>query len=95
MTARTRSNDQGMIFFLVAVGSLTDFALQGFFGSSPSSAAAPRMLERTSKAMLLDIALTAAAYAMHWHRAREHAQQQAAAEQTLIHLQAAYAPDRS
>ncbi|MEW1872031.1 mobilization protein [Streptomyces caelestis] len=42
-------------------------------------------------AMLLDIALTAVAYAMHWHRTRQHAQQQAAAEQTLIHLQAAYA----
>jgi hypothetical protein len=38
-----------MIFFLVAVGSLTDFALQGFFGSSPSSTAEPRMLERMSK----------------------------------------------
>ncbi|WP_067057761.1 hypothetical protein [Streptomyces sp. FXJ1.172] len=38
-----------MIFFLVAVGSLTDFALQGFFGSSPSSTAVPRMLERMSK----------------------------------------------
>ncbi|EKX62221.1 relaxase family protein [Streptomyces ipomoeae] len=42
-------------------------------------------------AMLLDVALTAVAYAMHWHRTRQHAQQQAAAEQTLIHLQAAYA----
>jgi hypothetical protein len=41
-------------------------------------------------AMLLDVALTAVAYAMHWHRTRQHAQQQAAAEQTLIHLQAAY-----
>ncbi|MDX3760016.1 mobilization protein [Streptomyces sp. AK02-04a] len=41
-------------------------------------------------AMLLDVALTVVAYAMHWHRAREHAQQQAAAEQTLVHLQAAY-----
>ncbi|MFE9029069.1 mobilization protein [Streptomyces iakyrus] len=42
-------------------------------------------------AMLLDVALTAVAYAMHWHRIRQHAQQQAAAEQTLIRLQAAYA----
>ncbi|WP_149830115.1 relaxase/mobilization nuclease domain-containing protein [Streptomyces tailanensis] len=42
-------------------------------------------------AMLLDVALTAVAYAMHWHRTRQHAQQQAAAEQTLIHLQAVYA----
>jgi hypothetical protein len=41
--------------------------------------------------MLLDVALTAVAYAMHWHRTRQHAQQQAAAEQTLIHLQAVYA----
>jgi hypothetical protein len=37
MTARTRSRDQGAIFFLVAVGSLTDFDLHGFFGSSPES----------------------------------------------------------
>ncbi|MFB6847939.1 mobilization protein [Streptomyces sp. NPDC056373] len=42
-------------------------------------------------AMLQDVALTAVAYAMHWHRTRQHAQQQAAAEQALIHLQAAYA----
>ncbi|GHI05788.1 hypothetical protein Scel_41090 [Streptomyces cellostaticus] len=41
--------------------------------------------------MLIDAALTAVACAMHWHRTRQHAQQQAAAEQTLIHLQAAYA----
>ena len=41
--------------------------------------------------MLLDVALTAVVYAMHWHRTRDHAQQQAAAEQTLIHLRAAYA----
>ncbi|MFG3289413.1 relaxase/mobilization nuclease domain-containing protein [Streptomyces sp. NPDC048179] len=44
----------------------------------------------TGLAMLLDVALTAVAYAMHWHRTRQHIQQQAAAEQTLIHLQAAY-----
>ncbi|MFE0676998.1 mobilization protein [Streptomyces sp. NPDC058867] len=42
-------------------------------------------------AMLIDAALTAVAYAVHWHRVRQHAQQHAAAEQTLIHLQAAYA----
>ncbi|WP_406169093.1 mobilization protein [Streptomyces canus] len=41
--------------------------------------------------MLLDAALTAVAYAMHWHRTRQHAQQEAAAEQTLVHLQAVYA----
>jgi hypothetical protein len=41
-------------------------------------------------AMLLDAALTAVAYAMHWHRTRQHAQQEAAAEQALVHLQAAY-----
>ncbi|MFG2366430.1 hypothetical protein ACGFY3_33130 [Streptomyces mirabilis] len=42
-------------------------------------------------AMLLDATLTAVAYAMHWHRTRQHAQQEAAAEQALVHLQAAYA----
>ncbi|MFF8868597.1 relaxase family protein [Streptomyces massasporeus] len=42
-------------------------------------------------AMLLDVALTAVAFAMHWHRIRQHAQQEAAAEQALLHLQAAYA----
>ncbi|MFR9789766.1 mobilization protein [Streptomyces sp. MB22_4] len=42
-------------------------------------------------AMLLDVALTAVAYAMHWHRTRQHAQQEAAAEQALVHLQVAYA----
>jgi hypothetical protein len=41
--------------------------------------------------MLLDVALTAVAYAIHWHRTRQHAQQEAAAEQALVHLQAAYA----
>ncbi|OEV30451.1 mobilization protein [Streptomyces nanshensis] len=43
-------------------------------------------------AMLIDAALIAVAYAMHWHRTHQHAQQQAAARQTLHHLQAAY-PD--
>lgn len=42
-------------------------------------------------AMLLDAALTAVAFAIHWHRTRQHAQQEAAAEQTLLHLQVAYA----
>ncbi|WP_411130239.1 relaxase/mobilization nuclease domain-containing protein [Streptomyces sp. x-19] len=42
-------------------------------------------------AMLLDTMLTAAAYAMHWHRTRQHAQQEAAAQQALVHLQTAYA----
>ncbi|SCF93349.1 hypothetical protein GA0115259_1050912 [Streptomyces sp. MnatMP-M17] len=41
--------------------------------------------------MLLDVSLTAVAYAMHWHRTRQNVQQQAAAEQTLIHLQTSYA----
>ncbi|MEV8070843.1 mobilization protein [Streptomyces sp. NPDC085995] len=39
-------------------------------------------------AMLVDAVLTAVAYAAHWHRTHRHAQQQAAAEQTLVHLQA-------
>ncbi|MEV1077328.1 mobilization protein [Streptomyces sp. NPDC050211] len=42
-------------------------------------------------AMLLDVALTAVAYALHWHRTRQHTQQEAAAEETLVHLHAAYA----
>ncbi|WP_367043939.1 mobilization protein [Streptomyces sp. Je 1-332] len=42
-------------------------------------------------AMLLDTVLTAVAFAMHWHRTHQHAQQEAAAEQALIHLQVAYA----
>ncbi|WML81830.1 mobilization protein [Streptomyces sp. VNUA74] len=42
-------------------------------------------------AMLLDAALTAMAFAIHWHRIRQHAQQEAAAEQALLHLQVAYA----
>ncbi|MFD5385608.1 mobilization protein, partial [Streptomyces sp. NPDC127074] len=40
--------------------------------------------------MLLDAALTAVAFAMHWHRKHQHAQQEAAAQQALVHLQAAY-----
>ncbi|MEU3072269.1 relaxase/mobilization nuclease domain-containing protein [Streptomyces laurentii] len=42
-------------------------------------------------AMLLDAALIAVAFARHWHRTRRHAQQEAAAEQALVHLQTAYA----
>lgn len=42
-------------------------------------------------AMLIDAALTAVAFARHWHRTRQHAQQEAAAEQALLHLQTAYA----
>ncbi|QEU97451.1 mobilization protein [Streptomyces kanamyceticus] len=42
-------------------------------------------------AMLLDTVLTAVAYAMHWHRTHQHAQQEAAAEHALVHLQIAYA----
>ncbi|MER5612030.1 mobilization protein [Streptomyces sp. NPDC002215] len=41
-------------------------------------------------AMLLDTVLTAALLAMHWHRTHQHAQQEAAAEQALVHLQVAY-----
>ncbi|MGY1437042.1 relaxase family protein [Streptomyces reniochalinae] len=40
-------------------------------------------------AMLVDAALTAAVFAMHWHRTRQHAQQEAAAKQALVHLQTA------
>ncbi|MFF9544444.1 mobilization protein [Streptomyces albidoflavus] len=40
-------------------------------------------------AMLLDTVLTAVAFAMHWHRTHQHAQQEAAAEQALVHLQIA------
>ncbi|MFF1693311.1 mobilization protein [Streptomyces sp. NPDC058257] len=41
-------------------------------------------------AMLLDTVLTAVAFAMHWHRTHRHAQQEAAAEQALVHLQITY-----
>ncbi|MEV5850676.1 mobilization protein [Streptomyces sp. NPDC051985] len=51
----------------------------------------PQQGDAATFATLLDVALTAVAYALHWHRTRRHAQQQAAAEQTLIHLQAAHA----
>ncbi|MFD3417189.1 hypothetical protein [Streptomyces decoyicus] len=43
-------------------------------------------------AMLLDAALTAVAFAIHWHRKHQHAQQEAAAQQALLHLRAAYGP---
>ncbi|WP_330478859.1 relaxase/mobilization nuclease domain-containing protein [Streptomyces platensis] len=42
-------------------------------------------------AMLLDTMFTAVAYAMHWHRTRQHAQQEAAAQQAILHLHAAHA----
>ncbi|WP_369211596.1 relaxase/mobilization nuclease domain-containing protein [Streptomyces flavofungini] len=41
--------------------------------------------------MLLDAVLTAVAFAMHWHRTHQHAQQEAAAERALVHLELAYA----
>lgn len=41
--------------------------------------------------MLLDTALIAVAFAKHWHRTHQHAQQEAAAQQALVHLQTAYA----
>ncbi|MFF7642861.1 hypothetical protein [Streptomyces canus] len=40
---------------------------------------------------LVDARLTAVAFAMHWHRTRRRGQQEAAAEQALLHLQVAYA----
>ncbi|GAA3175840.1 MULTISPECIES: relaxase/mobilization nuclease domain-containing protein [Streptomyces] len=42
-------------------------------------------------AMLLDATLIAVAFARHWHRTHQHAQQEAAAQQTLVHLQTAHA----
>ncbi|MFF7338804.1 relaxase/mobilization nuclease domain-containing protein [Streptomyces sp. NPDC008163] len=45
----------------------------------------------TGFTMLLDAVLTAVAFAMHWHRTHQHAQQEAAAEQALVHLQIACA----
>ncbi|MGE6727439.1 mobilization protein [Streptomyces niveus] len=50
----------------------------------------PQDGDGTGLAMLLDAVLTAVAYAMHWHRTHQHAQQEAAAEQALVHLQIAY-----
>lgn len=38
----------------------------------------------------VDALLTAVASTRHWHRTRQHAQQEAAAEQTLLNLQVAY-----
>ncbi|MEU6505228.1 mobilization protein [Streptomyces sp. NPDC046942] len=51
----------------------------------------PQDSDGTGLTMLLDAVLTAVAFAMHWHRTRQHAQQEAAAEQALLHLQTAYA----
>ncbi|MFH8260608.1 mobilization protein [Streptomyces roseolus] len=45
----------------------------------------------TGLAMLLDAALIAVAFARYWHRQRQNAQQEAAAQQTLVRLQTAYA----
>ncbi|MFI6542982.1 mobilization protein [Streptomyces prunicolor] len=50
----------------------------------------PQDSDSTGLAMLLDAALTAVAFAVHWHRTHQHAQQEAAAEQALVHLQIAY-----
>lgn len=50
----------------------------------------PQERDGTGLAMLLDAALTAVAFAVHWHRTRQHAQQEAAAAQALVHLQIAY-----
>jgi len=50
----------------------------------------PQDRDGTGLAMLLDAALTAVAFAVHWHRAHQHAQQEAAAAQALVHLQIAY-----
>ncbi|ANH92272.1 hypothetical protein A8713_14775 [Streptomyces sp. SAT1] len=47
--------------------------------------------EETGPAMLLDAVLIAVAFAQHWHRTHQHAQQEAAAEQALTHLRTAYA----
>ncbi|MFJ4697368.1 relaxase/mobilization nuclease domain-containing protein [Streptomyces sp. NPDC088768] len=40
-------------------------------------------------AMLLDATLTAVAFALHWHRTHQHAQQEAATKQALPHMQSA------
>lgn len=40
--------------------------------------------------MLLDAAFTAVAFAAHWHRTRQNAQQAEGAERALLHLRAAY-----
>ncbi|MFJ3422198.1 mobilization protein [Streptomyces sp. NPDC086082] len=50
----------------------------------------PQERDGTGLAMLLDAVLTAVAFAVHWHRTHQHAQQEAAAAQALVHLQIAY-----
>ncbi|NEV88835.1 mobilization protein [Streptomyces tendae] len=50
----------------------------------------PQERDGTGLAMLLDSVLTAVAFAVHWHRTRQHAQQEAAAAQALVHLQTVY-----
>ncbi|MCZ4123545.1 relaxase/mobilization nuclease domain-containing protein [Streptomyces sp. H39-S7] len=44
----------------------------------------------TGLAVLLSVAILITRAAMHWHLVRDHQQQQAAAQQTLTHLRAAY-----
>lgn len=51
----------------------------------------PQDRDGTGLAMLLDVTLTAVGFAMHWHRTHQHAQQEAAAQQALVHLHAACA----
>lgn len=51
----------------------------------------PEDSDGTGFTMLLEAVLTAVAFAMHWHRTHQHAQQEAAAEQALVRLQIAYA----
>ncbi|MFG3211068.1 relaxase family protein [Streptomyces tendae] len=50
----------------------------------------PQERDGTGLAMLLDAALTAVAFALHWHRTHQHAQQEASAAQALAHLQTVY-----
>ncbi|MGW6791301.1 mobilization protein [Streptomyces chartreusis] len=50
----------------------------------------PHDSDGTGLAMILDAVLTAVAFAVHWHRTHQHAQQEAAAEQALVHLQVVY-----
>lgn len=51
----------------------------------------PKDRDAAGFVMLVAALLTAVASAMHWHRTRRHAHQEAAAEQALLHLQVAYA----
>lgn len=49
----------------------------------------PTAEDRVGPAMLLDALITAVAHAVHWHRDRQHGQQEAAARRTLPHLRTA------